>query len=211
MRLTRALVPAAVAAVALTGCTGDDTDGPTEATPTAGLLSPAPSASPGPFEGTTEQCLVGTWWLDAAGTEEPLRELLGDDGLTLAGAARWEIADGGEFRAEVDSARDLDVEVEGGALSSRTVFRGSVTGTWRLDGEQLYVEDLTTDALEAETTATLAGEPVEVPDGSADDAVEVLPPTLSDVTCDNATLTLASTIGTDEDSQPITLTYTLRR
>lgn len=210
MRLTRALVPAAVAALALAGCTGDDLDGPTDVTPSVGL-TPAPSASPGPFEGTTAQCLVGTWWLDVTQLQEPLRALLGDDGLTLAGAARWQFAEGGAFAAEVDSARDLDVSVEGGALSSRTVFRGDATGTWRLEDDQLYVEELATDGIEAETTATLGGEAVEVPDGSPDDAVEVLPPTLSAVVCDNAELSLASTIGTDEDAQPITLTYTLRR
>lgn len=207
MRRTRALALAAAAALTLVGCTDEV---PTDDA-TAGRLSPAPSASPGPFEGTTAQCLVGTWWLDATDLQGPLGALLGGDGLTLAGAARWDFAEGGAFTADVDSARDLDVTTADGALESRTVFRGEVTGTWRLDEDQLVVEEVVTDGLEVATTATLDGDPVEVPDGSADDAVEVLPPTLSQVTCDSAELVLASTVGTDEDAQPVTLTYTLRR
>ncbi len=226
MRRATAVVTTALTAVLLTACTGgddapDDTAGPTSSDATT---SPVPDAS-APVTGdepvaggATEECLQGTWRLDLAAMQDDLRRMLVDAGddqgsveVVVDGTSSYEFAAGGEFRAAVDSTSAMAISADGTELSSSSRSVGDLTARWSLAGDQLTVSDVDSSGLEVTTTGTIDGEDLDVPDGSAEDAIEALPPTVSTATCSAGTLTLVSAIQEDESSEPVSITWTLRR
>ena len=221
MRRATALAATAMTAALLVGCTGGD-DG--TSAPTAGSsATPGPStASPGddaPVAGeAVPGCVAGTWRLDLAAMQDDLRRLLaatGDDeasvDVVVEGSSTWDLAPDGAFRADVDSTSSLTVAADGTELTSSSRSTGDLTGRWELAGDRLTISEVDSSGLDVTTTGTLDGEDLDVPDGSAEDAIEALPPTVSTVTCSASTLTLVSSLQEDESSEPVPITYTLRR
>lgn len=218
-----ALAASTVAVLLLSACTGDADAGRDEGT--AGT-TPPPSATatsdPADDEpvagGVTQECLLGTWRLDLAAMQDDLRETFeaadDDQGtveVTVDGTATYEFADGGTFTADVDSSSAMTMSADGSELTSTSRSTGDLTGRWTLAGDQLTISDIDSSGLDVTTTGTLDGEELEVPEGSADDAIEALPPTASTATCSASTLTLVTSLQADESSDPVTMTYTLRR
>lgn len=213
----RATAP--VLALLLVGCTGgaDAPDGPDASTgaPSTDAATPAaPAASPlPPVEGgASPECLAGTWHLDLAAMQQDLQATTGEGvEVVVEGTTTYEFADGGVLRAEVDSTSGVTMSAGGERLTSSSRSTGTLTGTWSLDGDQLVVSDVDTSDLEVTTTATTDDEDVDVPAGSAEDTIGVLPPTLSTVGCSADRASLVSTLVTDEEGEPVTLTYPLHR
>lgn len=212
----RAAVP--VLALLLAACTGgaDAPDGGSTSgtTPSAAATPAAPAASPlPPVEGgATPECLAGTWQLDLAAMQHDLQAVTGDGvEVVVEGTTTYEFADGGVFRAEVDSSSGVTMSAGEDRLTSTSRSTGSLTGTWSLDLGQLVISDVDTSDLEVTTTATTDEGDVDVPAGTADDAIGVLPPTLSTVGCSPDRASLVSTLVTDEEGEPVTLTYPLHR
>ncbi|MCC2335536.1 hypothetical protein [Cellulomonas wangsupingiae] len=233
MRRTPAVTVTALTALLLTACTGGDREaapsgGATPADASAGASADASPGAPAdagggtqpdaPFDGGTEQCLVGVWRLDLAAMQDDLSTMLagggeaaGDVEVEVEGATTYEFAADGSFAAAVDSSSSMTLSSDGEELTSSTASTGDLTGVWSLAGDVLTISDVDAAGLDVTTTAALGGESIDVPPGSAQDAIEALPPTVSTVTCGTATLTLATATVADEDSDPVSLTYTLRR
>jgi len=225
VRRTPALAVTVMTLWALTACTASDpTPAPDEQTAstgpeagttgadTPGAGTPAPDA---PFAGSTEECLLGTWQLDLTAMQDGLRAMfVGAEGqveVAVGGTTTYEFAAGGTFGADVDSSSSMTMRSDGAELTSTSTSTGSLAGAWTLAGDQLTISDVDTRDLDVTTTAALDDDPVDVPAGSAQDAIEALPPTVSTMTCRTGTLTLVSSLATDEDSDPVTITHTLRR
>ena len=224
MRRTPALTVTALTALLLSACTGGEAAPGVGATPAdtgAGATADAGGGTQpdAPFDGGTQECLVGTWRLDLAAMQDDLRTMLaggggeaaGDVEVEVEGATTYEFAADGSFAAAVDSSSSMTLSSDGEELTSATASTGDLTGAWSLAGDLLTISDVDAAGLDVTTTATLGGESIDVPPGSAQDAIEALPPTVSTVTCGTATLTLATATVADEDSEPVSLTYTLRR
>lgn len=222
-RRPTALAASAVTVLLLSACTGD-TDPAPDAT-TAGPTPPASAAAtsdPADEEpvagGVTEECLRGTWRLDLAAMQDDLLRMFesaGDDqgavDVTVDGTSTYEFADGGAFTADVDSSSAMRMSADGVELTSESRSTGDLTGRWALAGDQLTISDIDSSGLDVTTSGTLDGEELELPEGSAEDAIEALPPTASTATCSASTLTLVTSLQSDESSEPVTMAYTLRR
>ncbi|MBF0687034.1 MAG: hypothetical protein IR158_04605 [Cellulomonas sp.] len=220
-RRPTALAASAVTVLLLSACTGDT--GP-DAT-TAGTTPPASAAAtsdPTDEEpvagGVTVECLRGTWRLDLAAMQDDLLRMFesaGDDqgavDITVDGTSTYEFADGGAFTADVDSSSAMTMSGDGVELTSESRSTGDLTGRWALAGDQLTISDIDSAGLDVTTSGTLDGEELELPEGSAEDAIEALPPTASTATCSASTLTLVASLQSDESSEPVTMAYTLRR
>ncbi|MBO3094309.1 hypothetical protein [Cellulomonas dongxiuzhuiae] len=222
-RRPTALAASAVTVLLLSACTGDTDADPGAATGgTTPPSSAAATSDPGDEEpvagGTTEVCLRGTWRLDLAAMQDDLRETFeaadDDQGavdVTVDGTATYEFADGGTFTADLDSSSAMTMSADGSELTSTSRSTGGLTGRWALAGDQLSISDIDSSGLDVTTSGTLDGEELEVPKGSADDAIEALPPTASTATCSTSTLTLVTSLQADASSDPVTMAYTLRR
>jgi|GEM_PF-1467424 len=101
---------------------------------------------------------------------------------------------------------DADVE-----LTSTSESAGDLTAAWELTDGTLTISGVDASGLEVTTTATMDGEALDLPEGSAEDAIEALPPTSSTATCDAGALALVTSMQSDEDTEPVTITYLLRR
>ncbi len=229
MRALPALAAAATAALLLTACTGGDDDATPAGTATGGASTSddgaatdgddGSDAGSAPEEvvvgGASEDCLAGTWELDLAAMQGDLRSLFTDtDGsvdVHVEGTTTYEFTPGGAFAATVDSSSSMTMSAQDDDLESTTVSSGSLAGAWSLAGDQLTISDVDTSGLDVETSATMNGEELELPAGSAEDAIEVLPPTLSTVGCSADRLSLTTTLSTDEDDEHVDVVYTLRR
>ncbi|MCC2315434.1 hypothetical protein [Cellulomonas xiejunii] len=220
-RRPTALAASAVTVLLLSACTGDadaDPDATTAGTPPPS--SAAATSDPADEEpvagGVTEECLLGTWRLDLAAMQDDLRRVLGAAGegaveVTVDGTTTYEFADGGAFAADVDSSSAMTMSGDGVELTSESRSTGDLTGRWALTGDQLTISDVDSSGLDVTTSGTLDGEDLELPEGSAEDAIEALPPTASTATCSASTLTLVMSLQPDESSEPLTMAYTLRR
>ena len=206
--------------VVLAACTagGDAAPSPSgtaaaDASPDASATAPPPPDEP--LAPATAECVQGTWTLDLEAVQDDLRRVLAGNGgaveLDVAGTTTYELVAGGEFRAAVDSSSSVTFAGDDGDLTSTAASSGDLTGVWSLEGDTLVISDVDTADLDVTTTASLDGEPVDVPAGSAEDSLEALPPTTSTASCGPARMTLVSTLVQDEDAEPVTITYTLRR
>jgi hypothetical protein len=216
VRRTPALAVTAATALLLAACTAgsDDPTTPTGTGPSAGAAaSPAPPAEPLPP--ATAECLAGTWRLDLAAMQDDLAQLFaaadGEVEVEVAGTSTYDFAADGSFTATVDSTSGMTMRSDDTELTSRSESSGDLTGAWSLAGDQLTISDVDSSGLDVTTTATMDGETLDVPPASPEDAIEALPPTLSTATCADGTLVLAAALAQDEDSDPVTITYTLRR
>jgi len=205
------------------------TDGGGAADPSAPVTAGADARTPGGTAGpgaddepvavdAVPDCLLGTWRLDLEAMQDDLRGMLTGAGtdpdaveVVVGGSTTYEFAPEGRFDATVDSTSSMTIAADGAELSSSSRSAGDLTGTWALAGDSLTISDVDTSGLRVTTTSAMNGEELDVPDGSAEDAIEALPPTASTATCSPSTLTLVSSLQADESSEPITLTYTLRR
>ncbi|ADG75645.1 hypothetical protein Cfla_2760 [Cellulomonas flavigena DSM 20109] len=213
---------AAVLVLLLAACTGgaddpDRPDGPVAspgaatsdaATPAAPAASPLP-----PVEGgASAECLAGTWQLDLAAMQQGLQAAAGAGAeVVVDGTTTYEFADGGVLRVEVDSTSGVTLTAGDERLTSSSRSTGTLTGTWSLDGDQLVVSDVDTSDLDVTTTATTDDEDVDVPPGSAEDTIGVLPPTLATVGCSADRASLVSTLVTDEEGESVILVHPLHR
>ncbi|UZN02422.1 hypothetical protein [Cellulomonas sp. S1-8] len=230
MRRTSALALATTTALLLTACTagsqdGDEpaatTDGTTPATEAPATEAPAgeaPAADASddePLAPATAECLLGTWELDLAAMQDDLRRMASAGGgavtVEVTGTSTYEFAEGGRFTSTVDSSSTVAMSADDSDLTSSSVSTGVLTGAWALDADSLVISDVDTSELEVATTATLDGEDLEVPDGTPEDAIEVLPPTASTASCGADRLTLQMSVLQDEDADPVSITYVLRR
>lgn len=223
MRRTRrpTLALATTTVLLLTACTTQDAPAPAATDPgSPDAATAAPTAAPAPADEeplapATAACLLGTWQLDLAAMQDDLRRVLAPGGggveVEVAGTTTYTFADGGAFSSAVDSSSTVTMSADGTALTSSATSAGDLTGTWALDGPTLVISDVDTSDLTVDTAATLDGEAVEVPAGSAEDAIEVLPPTSSTATCGPDRLALVMSLVQDEDAAPVEVTYTLRR
>lgn len=218
MRRTTALALTAATALLLGACTGGGDD----AAPTDGGTASADERTPGApaapvTGGATPECVTGEWQLDLAAMEDDLRALFatgGDDAgveLIVEGTTSYTFAEGGAFTADVDSSSTVTFAGEGAELTSSSTSNGTLAGTWALEGDQLTVADVDPGALQVTTRAQLDGEKVDVPPGTAEDTIEALPPTLSTVGCSDDRMSLVAALATDEESEPVSVTYTLTR
>ncbi|QGQ18577.1 hypothetical protein GC089_04090 [Cellulomonas sp. JZ18] len=220
MRRPLALATTAATALLLTtACTGGG-----EAEPTASG-SPSESASATAEEtpdaaagGASEECILGTWQVDTAALQESMAQLFALGGeelsgmsMTVTGEGTYEFAEGGAFSTTSDMTSGVSMSVEGMEIVTEGTSTGTMTGTWALEGDQLTLSDLDTSGLTVTTTGTMNGDPIDIPEGSAEGAMQAAPPTASTVACTEDTLTLTTTSALDESSEPLSISYTLRR
>lgn len=219
MRRTSALAATAITALLLTACTdgaGTSPDGSGASGQDEGPGNDAGPPAAVPQTPATEECVLGTWQLDLATMQADLQELLaGGAGsgveVDVAGSTTYEFAAGGRFGATVESSSSIAMSADGDELTSTSTSAGELTGTWTLVDGVLTIADVDPTDLAVTTTATLDDEPLDVPAGSAEDAIEALPPTSSDAACDDGALALVTTLPGDEGDDPVSITYVLRR
>lgn len=219
MRRPLALATTAATALLLTtACTG----GGGEAAPTSSGSPSASAAQEQPAEdapaGASAECILGTWDMDTAALEESMAQLfaLGGDetssmDMTITGTGTYEFAEGGAFSTTSDMTSGVTISAEGMEIVTEGTSTGTMTGTWALEGDQLTLSDLDTSALTVTTTGTMNGEEIAIPEGSAEGAIQAAPPAASTVSCTEDTLTLTTTSAVDESSEPLSISYTLRR
>lgn len=219
MRRTATLVLATATAALLTACTGGDTPpGPSATVPatspaadTGATLAATPDA---PLAPATAECLQGTWQVDLDALRADLLRSVGgaDAGVEIAvsGTTTYEFGAPDGLVVTVDSTSSVTLADEGSSLESTSVAAGTLRGTWTLDGTTLVVSDVDAAGLDVTTTASLDGDDVETPD-SPDDAIGAMPPTTSTASCGPDRAELVATLQQDEDSEPVTVTTTLRR
>lgn len=226
MRPTPALALATTAALLLTACTAGSDDAPEQVTTSPGAPTPtdaatdavpddeAPADAADDLAPATEECVVGTWQLDLTAMQDDLRRMVGGTGdveVEVTGTSTYELAADGGFRATVDSSSAMALSVAGSNLTSTSVASGDLTGAWSLDGDVLVISDVDSGDLTVSTTATMDGEQIDVPAGTAGDAIGVLPPTSSTASCGADRMRLVMPVVQDEDAEPVNVTYTLRR
>ncbi|MFC0644968.1 hypothetical protein [Cellulomonas phragmiteti] len=220
MRRTRALAVTAAATLLLTACTASDTPTPDATGTTAPGATPAapdaPPPGPLPTAAATDDCVVGTWRLDLAAMQGELRDLVAGSGdgeveVTLDGTTTYEFEVDGRFTAAVDSSSSVAMSAGGDELRSTSASAGDLEGTWVLADGVLTIADVDPQDLDVTTTATLGGDPLDVPAGSAEDAIEALPPTSSTATCSPDALALTASPPADAGGDAVGITYVLRR
>lgn len=215
MRRSPAPTLAATTLLLLTACTGGDVTSPDAGT-TAGAPADAPADAGEPLEPVTAGCLVGTWQLDVAALQAELRALVADSGVevTLDGEATYDFADGGGFRVTAGTTATVTSSADGSTLTYETTTAGDADGTWSATDDQVVVSDVDPRDLDVTRRATMDGEDLDVP-ASSDDPLatllEGLPPTSSTGACGADRATLAMPLVQDEGSEPVVVTYTLRR
>lgn len=221
MRRAPVLLLTATTALVLTGCTGGDGDDSPPAAPQATADSAtgaatAPAEPDEPLEPATAECLAGTWDLDLPALTAALQALVADSDIevTLTGSATYEFAPDGGFAADVDTSSDMTSAADGTELRYETTSSGDLRGTWSIDGDQVVVSDVDPGGLEVTRRGELDGEEIDVPpqDGDTVQAlVEGMPPTSATASCGESRATLVMPLVEDEDSEPVEITYTLRR
>lgn len=223
MRRTSALALTTTTALLLAACTAGGTpdagtaaDGPTAAaTPGGDAAAPTAPEADEPLAPATPECLLGTWELDLTAMQDDLRRSVAGGGdavqVDVAGTATYVFAEEGRFTATVDSTSSMTMSADGSELTSTSASTGDLTGAWSLEGGVLVISDVDTADLTVDTAATMDGEDLDVPAGTAQDAIEVLPPTSSTASCGPDRLALVMTLQEDEDAEPVAVTYTLRR
>lgn len=224
--MRRPLALAATAATALlltTACTGGgDEPAPTSSGSSTASSTPTAEetadADAGAAAGDLQECILGTWNVDTAAMQEAMTELLavggedlGDMQMSITGEGTYDFAEGGAFSSTADMSSGVTMSAEGMELVTESTSTGTMTGSWSLEGDQLTLADLDTSGLTVTTTGSMNGEPLDIPEGSTEAAMQAAPPSASTVTCTDDALTLTTTSAVDESSEPMSLTYTLRR
>ncbi|MFS0704898.1 hypothetical protein AB6N23_10285 [Cellulomonas sp. 179-A 9B4 NHS] len=221
--MRRPLALAATAATALllaTACSGGgDEPAPTSSgTPDASSAAAEPTADAGADAGDLAECILGTWDVDTAAMQESMDALLATGGAeldamqtTITGEGTYDFAEGGAFTGTADMASGVTMSAEGMEIATQSTSTGTMTGTWAVEGDQLTLADIDTSGMTVTTTGTMNGEPFDIPEGSTEAAMDAAPPTASTATCTADTLTLTTTSAVDESSEPLSLSYTLRR
>ncbi|QCB92807.1 hypothetical protein [Cellulomonas shaoxiangyii] len=228
--MRRPLALAATAATALlltTACTGGGDDPAPTASGSSASSTPSAEETGDAEEtpdagaaagGDLQECILGTWNVDTAAMQEAMTELLaigeeevGDLQMSVTGDGTYDFAEGGAFSSTANMSSGVTIAAEGMEIVTESTSTGTMTGSWTLEGDQLTLADIDTSGLTVTTSGSMNGEPLEIPEGSTEAGMEAAPPTASTVTCTDDTLTLTTTSAVDESSEPVSLSYTLRR
>ena len=169
MRSTRRLVlPAAVGAlVLLAGCSGDaDTATTPTDEETAPVEEPAETEEPAAADG--DDCLEGEWTADLEAIRDATLSAPGmaelDPEVEVSGESWVTFADG-VMTTEYDQQNtEVAMAMEGQEIVSTSTYDGTMTASYTAADGTLEVSDVDMSGVEIDSTTTLNGEALEVPD-----------------------------------------------
>ena len=188
-------------ALALTGCTAEETPAPSATEPPPSASSEEDPADDAPDEPADEagsgggaDCLEGRWVPPADRQEQTVLDApgMGDMGAEVSVSSdAYLVLEDGQMRSEYeDQTTEVRLTVEGQEIVTSTTWDGVITGSYTATDTELTVTDVDSSGATLESTSTVNGEDLELPDQSAtlDETFEL--GGTSTYTCDDTTLTL---------------------
>lgn len=203
-RRSRTLVPAAVLGLLLTGCAGagssavEDPDTDKISKPQATEPGTAPAEEPaGAVDAAGPECMLGEWDVAPEVVREAALAGLGDlgaDAQVDTTGSTWVRFDGSTMtNVYADQLTTITVVSEGQSIVMSVYIDGDVTAPYTATSDEVQIAASDASALTTTITATVDGQPVEVP--GVDEAMKQG----SDLsgantyTCDRTTLELVRT------------------